>query len=396
MPKLTPKDLYLNEEKSDKRYRTLSLVITKKCNLKCSYCYEKHNLRDSGIMDLNVAKKAITNFMKIVDEGDIVIIELFGGEPLLGYSRIEKIIEWFQEKEWKNRYFFLIATNGTLLNNKMKEFFARHSKYVRLGLSIDGNRKAHNISRDNSYDLIYPHIEFIKKNWPDQPSKMTICAETIPYVADSIIELEEMGIYFTANLPQENIWENPNNKKRLLKIYEDQLKLLVDYYVENSHLYPVYPILGILPTYLGIPELKLNEKKDCLRFCGAGHEMMVVDVDGSIYPCHRFLPWVSGKSGPIEPVNRQTSWKPDECNNCKIVNSCPTCAGYNWEVNGNTGIRTTYHCESHKLEVLAAAKIAALRFKKIPLSQLYPLTLRELNAMKDRVRSLLDLIEDGI
>ena len=239
MPKFTPKDLYLNENQSDKKYRTLSLVITRNCNLNCSYCYEKHNLRDSRTMDLKVAKKAITNFMNIGDEADIFIIDLFGGEPLLGFSLIKKIIEWCHKKKWNKNYYFMISTNGTLLNDEMKDFFARHNKHVILGLSIDGNREAHNINRNNSYDLIYPHIEFFKKNWPNQPSKMTISAETIPYVFDSVIELEEMGLYFTANLPQENIWGNQNNKKRLLEIYEEQLIRLVDYYVENSHLYPV-------------------------------------------------------------------------------------------------------------------------------------------------------------
>ncbi|MCI0471921.1 MAG: hypothetical protein L0Y73_09695, partial [Candidatus Aminicenantes bacterium] len=59
-------------------------------------------------------------------------------------------------------------------------------------------------------------------------------------------------------------------------------------------------------------------------------------------------------------------------------------------------IRTTYHCEAHKMEVLAAAKIAALRFKKIPLPQLDSLNPQDRIAMNDRVKSLLELIRNGI
>ena len=95
-------------------------------------------------------------------------------------------------------------------------------------------------------------------------------------------------------------------------------------------------------------------------------------------------------------VNRQSEWRPEECSRCKIVHSCPTCVGYNWEENNDTGIRTTYHCEAHKMEVLATAKIAALRLNKIPLSQLDSLTPQDRIALNDKVKSLLELIRNGI
>ena len=87
---------------------------------------------------------------------------------------------------------------------------------------------------------------------------------------------------------------------------------------------------------------------------------------------------------------------PEECANCKIIHSCPTCAGFNWEVNGDTGIRSTYHCEAHKLEVLAAAQIAAERLNKMPISDIDSLKKEERVLLKQRIRALFDLIEEGI
>jgi radical SAM protein with 4Fe4S-binding SPASM domain len=43
-------------------------------------------------------------------------------------------------------------------------------------------------------------------------------------------------------------------------------------------------------------------------FCGAGHEMVTVDVDGEVYPCHRFLPWVTGKPAPKGQTNFQSQY----------------------------------------------------------------------------------------
>ena len=383
-------------EEAENRTRTLSLIVTRRCNLSCSYCFEKQDKRDNTMMDIEDAKKSITYFMQQKDGLDIVLIDFFGGEPLLAFSLIQDIFKWFRSRTWEKKYHFNIGTNGTILNDEMKEWFSRNRKYFSLGLSIDGNRTAHNICRDNSYDLIYPHIEFFKKNWPKQPAKMTICGDTIPYIADSVIELEEMGLHFTANLAFENFWGPPEEKKKLLDIYKEQLDRLVVYYVENSDLYPVFPMLGHFPSYLGIPGFAGSEVNDCVRYCGAGHEMVVVDVDGEIYPCHRFLPWITGKEAPKGLINRQTRWKPDECANCKIIRSCPTCAGFNWEVNNDTGIRTTYHCESHKLEVLASAKIAAERLNKLPLEYVKSLNNEERGILKQKIRVLFDLLENGI
>jgi len=347
-------------------------------------------------MDLDTAKKAISRYLNADDEFDNVLIDLFGGEPLLAYPLIKEIITWTQTQEWKKKYKFAIGTNGTLLNTENKKWFSRNKKHILLGMSIDGNRETHNLNRSNSYDLIFPHIDFLKENWPDQPIKMTISAETILYVADSVIELERMGLFFTCNLPFENIWGSPENKLRLLSIYKEQLDRLANFYVENSHLYPVSPMLGILPEYLGLHGLNISGVKDCVRYCGAGHEMVIIDVDGKEYPCHRFLPWVAGKEAPTFPINRQTSWEPEMCKNCKIVQSCPTCAGYNWEVNNDSGIRTTYHCDAHKLEVLAAAKIYAFRLKNIPLSRLETLSRDEQFILNEKLRPILELMQNDI
>lgn len=396
MPIYSQKIPLKEKNQNKKKTRTISLVLTSGCNLRCTYCYEQHEMRQKKFIDFKVAKEAIKHYLCHDDEYDNVVIDLFGGEPLLAFPLIKKIFNWCQSQKWTKEILFTIGTNGTLLDQEMKDWFTSYKDKIILGLSLDGNRKAHNINRSNSYDLVYPHLEFFKKNWPDQPAKMTISAETIPYLAESIIELEQMEFNFTANLPFENIWGNPLKKDTLLKEYNKQLDILISYYIENSHLYPVYPLLGVVPYYLGIPEVNIKMESDCLRYCGAGHELVVIDQNGTQYPCHRFLPWVTGKPAPDSPINRQVFWKPDTCSKCPIVLTCPTCAGFNWQENQDTGVRTTYHCEAHKLEVLAAAKIIAYRIDKIPVSYWNMITPEERIALNDQVNALLELIKNGI
>jgi len=347
-------------------------------------------------METELAREMIAKYLKEKDEFEAVEIDFFGGEPMLAFDLIVDIVDWVKAHSWPKDYVFMINTNGTILNDKMKEWLYRHREKVVVGFSIDGNKTAHDISRDNSYDMVYRDIDFFKNTWPEQPAKMTICGDTIPYVADSVIELEEMGLHFTANVAFEDFWGDEEQKQRLLQIYENQLARLVEYYTERPHLFPVEPILTAVPDYLGFSDSGESMKKDFDRYCGAGNEMVAVDVDGKIYPCHRFFPWISGCPTPMEPVNCHSTWKPDNCANCKLLLSCPTCAGYNWEVNRDTSFRTTNHCESYKLEVLASAKLEAIKLSQRKQSEINILPEDELKQIKKRLEAVLDLIENGV
>ncbi len=377
--------------------RTVSLVVTKACNLRCSYCYEKHDQREEAVMDLSLAKDTITKYMEADDGYNLVSIDFFGGEPMLAFPLIREVVEWSYSKDWRKDHNFLIGTNGTILTDETKNWLYKNRRNVNIAFSFDGNRITHNLSRDNSYDLVRQNIPFFKKNWPHQAAKMTISAETIPYVADGVIELEEMGLFFTANIGFEDIWGDEIEKNRLLGKYEEQLLQLVDYYSKRPHLYPVSQIMSAVPDYLGLPDYGKAEweKKNVKRFCGAGHEMIIVDIDGKTYACHRFLPWVTGRPSPGYAVNCQSAWEPDKCAQCKLILSCPTCAGFNWEINNDTGIRSTFHCEAYKLEVLASCRLEAYRLSR-SLTELDKMSEKEKKRVKKRLETIWDLIENGV
>jgi uncharacterized protein len=391
MPKVNVKDF--NRREKEKR-RIVSLTITSDCNLSCKYCYEKHSLRNNKIMDISVAKNAICQYME-EDGVELVEIDFFGGEPLLGFDFIRDLVEWFHTKTWNKRHIFFIGTNGTILTESIREWLYKNRQCVQVGLSLDGNKTAHDLCRSNSYDIVQKNLPFFLKHWPHQACKMTVCADTVPYMAEGIIELEEKGILFTANIAFENHWSDDSNKEKLLRLVEDQLARLVDYYEERPYLYPVSPLLTSVPDYLGIPSYDEYSTREIKRFCGAGHEMVVIDVDGTRYPCHRFIPWVTKKESPVEKVNCQTAWKPDQCSKCKLIHSCPTCAGYNWEMNGDTGHRTTFHCESFKLEVMASCVLEWKRLRK-KLGNKGSLTNEEVIQAKTRVDAIGEFIENPV
>lgn len=388
-------DLTNRNKSTHKKIRSLSFVVTKDCNLRCSYCYEKHEQRETEIMDVSIAQEAITRYMEQDDGYDAIMIDFFGGEPMLGFPFIRDVVQWVDSRKWKKPHRFMIGTNGTILTHEMKEWLEQRKDRLVVGISIDGNKTAHDLCRDNSYDRLIQNLPFFTRHWPDQPAKMTISKETIPHIADSVIHLEETQVYFSANVGFEDFWGDNPEKQQLLDIYEAQLDRLVDYYAQRPELYPVSPLLTAVPEYLGLPRKGTEIKNNNPRYCGAGHEMAVVDLDGKTYSCHRFLPWVTGQPNPPQNANCQTAWAPEECAQCKLIHSCPTCAGFNWETNRDTAIRTTFHCQSFKREVLASSKLAAIRLSQ-KLSQVDNMSPEEKGKTKKRLEALWELMENGI
>ena len=88
------------DKELDNKY--LTLVLTHQCNLRCTYCYEKH--KDNKKMTFKTACDILTKEMNIEDGSKNVEIDLFGGEPLLEFDLIKRLVEWSRTQNWKKNY----------------------------------------------------------------------------------------------------------------------------------------------------------------------------------------------------------------------------------------------------------------------------------------------------
>lgn len=97
--------------------KILDLYITKLCNLHCEYCYV-----DIG-RDVQVFDSA--KFLEIFDWEKYDHIKFFGGEPLLKWKEIQKIVVWIRARKPKMN--FSIVTNGMLINAEKISFFKKYN-----------------------------------------------------------------------------------------------------------------------------------------------------------------------------------------------------------------------------------------------------------------------------
>ena len=146
--------------KIDKPIDTIAIFITTKCNLECKYCYIKKTNID---MSLETAKNSVILLSN--SPGRSKELHFFGGEPLLRFNFIKKIVEF--SKSIDNKIKFKITTNATLLDKEIIGFLK--SNNFDIVLSIDGMEETNNFSRINKekigvFDDIMKSIELIKKN----------------------------------------------------------------------------------------------------------------------------------------------------------------------------------------------------------------------------------------
>jgi radical SAM protein with 4Fe4S-binding SPASM domain len=360
--------------------QTVMMLVTEDCNLHCRYCFEEEKSPRS--MNEELMKEIILRHIREKNDFSGVVFDMSGGEPLLVFNRIRRVIEWFHQHRWEKGHVFSIGSNATLLNEEMKAWFSSYKDCVVLCVSLDGTKRAHDFNRSNSYDRVVEHIPFIRENWPEQPVKMTINADTIDQVAEGIKNIHSLGLSVEANVVFEDVWGTVEEKEHILDEYARQLELLVEFYTENPHL----TIPRIVNKYL--PVVLETERESYQRYCGAGKYMVAYTPEGESYPCHRFTPLGSQRPCPAPyEAKRKTNIAPDKCRECLIKSICPTCQGFNWEEHQNVDYRTTYHCDFVKLEGLASAKLAFNKLKP----KLLSLPLREIQKDKEALEMLLNL-----
>ncbi len=324
--------------KYPKADRICIITLTHRCNLNCVYCFQKH--KDSADMTLETAKEIVLKEMEIARTTErikAIKFELFGGEPLLKFDMFKELCEWTWHTVTDVNYYFHITTNGTLLNDEIKAWLKTNRDKVRLIMSVDGTDDVQNANRGcNSSKL---PIDFVLDVWPDQYLKMTMSKETLPKLASELIKFYEMGYRMEASVALGVKWDKEDGY-----IYEKQLDLLAEYYLNHPN---VVPVVFFKKGYL-----QLTTKRDDLFFgktCGAGYGMTAYDVDGKPYPCHLFLPNVHGDTQVIEKLNDIDFIDParfvdDYCIKCPILRLCKTCCGFNYNQRGDVASRDRNNC----------------------------------------------------
>lgn len=326
------------------------LILTENCNLNCTYCFEHHKTLKR--MSFSTAKEIIDTEMTADDGIEECQLTMFGGEPFLEFKLIMKIYDYVQEHvaEWNKKVIIFVNTNGTLTDETTKKWLRMRREHIQCGISLDGTREMHNKNRSNSFDKI--DLNFYRECWPKQTVKMTVSKETLPDLAKGVIFIHEKGFECGCTFAYGIEWS-----EELIKILQEQLNILVEYYTEHREI-KLCQILNI--DLAGIKK----KQKPVFKWCGAGEFVKAYDTEGKRYPCHSFSPVALGDEAskfvnyrlPVEDIVEE-----EKCIKCSYHSICPTCYGVNYMYTGSIANRSKWLCEFFKLCVNTSALIQLRR-----------------------------------
>lgn len=275
----------------------ICLNVSQICNLNCVYCYgDEGEYGSRGLMKADTAYKAVDWLIKSSGDKKTVIITFFGGEPLLNFNLIQKVVTYAKEQAplFNKRALFTITTNGCFLDKRVIDYLNQEN--FSIVVSCDGDLKSQQINRPfkssvGSHKLIENNITNLitsRKLKSNTSARITVTKQNAD-LQTHVAYLSKLG--FKKVNWAEAIFSSESPKKEQFKLsYDDYNKLSAyfDFLVDIT-------ILAIknrefpADTRL-IPHItRLYNKSKRYFFCGVGRGIVGISIDGDIYPCHRFV-----------------------------------------------------------------------------------------------------------
>ncbi len=299
----------------------VALWVTSICNLKCKYCYEGIE-KESAYMNQEIAKSAIDYVISQMDQLKIknCLMHFHGGEPLLSFNTVKYIINSIKQNNITDKDFsYSITTNGTILDERIKEFLL--DNFDTISISLDGTQKVHDSNRifhngTGSHSIALRNgVELLKHK--NIRVRMTITPDNVSAFFDSVVFLIESG--FKLLVPAfdyfSDSWSN-----ELIETLRDQLIKTSEYLESHSE--------------KDVIVYKIN--KDDIAYkgeCNGGITNINIDPFGNIFPCTYtvgkkeyicgtiFTGTYEEKIKEIQDLNHQIV---SDCISCNYYKFCPT------------------------------------------------------------------------
>jgi uncharacterized protein len=312
-------------------------------------------------MELKTLKDCVDSIYNWSDKANGVSIHLGSGEPLLRPKLVEAIGERAQAlaKERDKSLSLYLTTNGTLLNDKIKNWLIAGNWNVKI--SLDGNQAIHDRYRvsktgEGTYNAIKTTVNQLAKQMPDRFSTTSVlCHGTDP--KDVFYAIASMGVRRIEIVP---IAATKGSKFALRENDLEAYRSFILEYAQRIAKGERVPINirfhNRLMKTLGYGNSRVP--------CGAGRTFFAADSQGNIYPCFRFVGLSKYKLGDLSGINTErVKWFTassgrtyEQRKRCQMCWAAPLCGGpcYACADLFGSGSALPSYCEIVKIESEAA------------------------------------------
>lgn len=346
--------------------RSLTLQVTQDCNFRCSYCsytsggetglQRSHQKKD---MTYERAVEAVNFYLSHSSDIDTLSIGFYGGEPLLKFDLIEKIVRYVEEVSYK-KCDYNMTTNGSIINDRVAELWTKYNFTVLV--SIDGCRQTHDKNRKyanghGTYDVIVRNMNELFRKYPQLKEKvffntvldatqevtcynqMFVDIDTISQNNTRATIVNKQLNNFDKEVSQEFIDSYEYIKfltylKKFNRIKESVESPLIYSYFKNLSIY----IEKLVKGEFGLPQHPSGP-------CIAGADKLFVDISGKLFACEK-----CSETSELMKIGSLTSGfdinqikyllnigriNKEKCLNCWAMKFCSLCA-VNCDVGGKT------------------------------------------------------------
>lgn len=303
----------------------LVLVPTRGCNFSCPYCFESD--RPAISMSQQI-EQDVVKFVQKHKKADFLHITWFGGEPLMKFDTIERLMSEFKKNTHMELATHAMTTNGYLLDEYKCRFFQNYP-LTKIQFTIDGDKKMHDSRR------------VLKPNKPTYDKIMGNIDRFIYYNPNTLVAIR-------VNLDSTNVGLFPTILKEYNKIWKDLGKkvyvypaFVKDYSESCKNNCQVLSLTQKMDLYNDLHEIhheKLNVFPE-FRVAGCSASMVngyVIGPEGELYKCwtalgmkeeiigHVYSDKIENMKLLMRYLAGPTMLDDEKCIACKLF---PTCVG---------------------------------------------------------------------
>lgn len=326
---------------SSNKISSITLMLIQGCNLACKYCFgDEGRYNHTGFMDLNTAKQSIDFLIENTNSDKLNII-FFGGEPLLRFDLIKEIVNYCKIKESTNKlkFYFSMTTNGTLLNKEVNEFIIENKINTMISIDGDLNDNSDRVYQNGNqaYNDIIENTLYLRNK-----GLLSARATITPRNLDMVRVFEHLNTLNFRNIPI-SAADNSLGTLEYKGYIDENINLINQFkdYIKNGEIDKAKKVKIL---FRALKQIHFSKKQNYP--CGAAFNSVAIDIDGNIYPCHRFVSYDHYNIGNVYSNCMQTSnfikkifndnSKLTECSSCFAKHFCRCgCPYENYE---NTGI----------------------------------------------------------
>lgn len=330
-----------NSKFLNRNVNTIFIMLGNECNLNCKYCLQ-HPLVEHPIS--HEINPDIYDFIEGVcselNDDNTLTLQFFGGEPLLFWDNIKKVVAEIQKRKLPVEY--SLMTNGKLITQEMVDFFNKYEFWI--CVSWDG----FNVKQTRGFDAFAPgskqrklllqinHLG-VSAVLSSYAYPVDIC-DAFQMIENAYFPIHNHHLYMnvdeimdTGGIPQDlTNFDYDRLYKEVAFLADEYLEerkngdVPADKYARNVYIHDRYNRLRWFYTNKETP----GEYTNVTCCCGNGYTTYNLGLDGTLYPCHN----TSEKSGSIydsymDYLNNiiktdTTKERIDVCKDCPVVAFC--------------------------------------------------------------------------